>query len=219
MNARASPTNGASGQRLAKAGRWPAARAAAHRGKTSAPHGARRFDERRVREGRRAGMALPRPWSARIGGRLEVQVREGLRQTAARKGWRERSPVRWEVRGFSSGSCHGRQRRARCAIEVVPRAVERAREAEAGSAASTAVHLVGDPPSAERPEGFPREREGGLGQGHRRAARRAGGRRGAGRVARGCDLTRRIRSRNVLGHKPGADSGAVPGEGLTDPNP
>jgi hypothetical protein len=54
--------NRASVQRVAKAARWSAARAAAHRGKASAPHGARRFDERRVQEGRGVGRKLPHPF-------------------------------------------------------------------------------------------------------------------------------------------------------------
>lgn len=103
MYARASPMNGASGQQIARAVGCPAARAAAHRGKTSAPHGTRRFDERRAQGGRRAGVALPRPdpkdWSARTGleerGRLEVQVREGLRRRRlVRAGGRGRRLVR-----------------------------------------------------------------------------------------------------------------------------
>jgi hypothetical protein len=75
--------------------------------------------------------------------------------------------------------------------------VERAREAEAGLAASTAIHLVGGPPFAlTRPEGALARGRRVSKHGRWRVARRAKGlRNGARRVARGCELARRVRSR------------------------
>jgi hypothetical protein len=80
---------------IAKAIRWPAARAAAHRGKASPPHGACRFDERRVQEGRTAGVALPRPGSERIGGGSRCGfARAYTKQRLARAGGRGRRSTR-----------------------------------------------------------------------------------------------------------------------------
>jgi hypothetical protein len=80
---------------IAKAIRRSAARAAAHRGKASPPHGSRRFDERREREGRKAGMALPRLLSARMGdGSRRGFARARVEQRLARAGGRGRRSAR-----------------------------------------------------------------------------------------------------------------------------
>jgi hypothetical protein len=198
---------------LAKAIRWPAARAAAHRGKASAPHGARRFDERRVQEGRKAGMALPRPdpkgpWTARGAGS------RGPAPNGGSQG------LEGEVAGPLGGQRFLGWITSRSTTPCLMRRRGRSTRRGARSRSRSWVRGVNRGPPGTRPTPEPRgwrvpSQEGGRVSGHGRAtsceARRSAAATGQGWVARGCELARRVRSwmRTPKGR---ACSGAVPGD-------
>jgi hypothetical protein len=214
---------------IAKAICRSAARAVAHRGKASPPHGARRFDERRTREGRTAGVALPRSGSERIrsGSRCGF-ARARIKQRLARAGGRgRRSTRRSEVSRVDLVTVDNAVLDAPNRSFHTPWSVLEKPKLDPRRQPRTTWYQARPPElallvrngSSERPEGPSlslKRQWGGRVSGHGRATFPQGepmaGATGPGWVARGCDLARRVRSRARLSVKSQRVSpGAVPG--------
>lgn len=188
---------------IAKAIRWSAARAVAHRGKASPPHGACRFDERRAQEGRTAGVALPRPGSERIWG-------------GSRCGFARACTKRWLARAGGRGRRSTRRSAvSRVDLVTVDNAVldapnrsfhtpwnvlEKPKLDPRRQPRSTWYEAHPPELRGQRESSLPLKRRwGGQVSRHGRTTSPQGepmaGATGPGWVARGCDLARRVRSR------------------------
>jgi len=204
---------------IAKAICRSAARAVAHRGKASPPHGACRFDERRVREGRTAGVALPRSGSERIrsGSRCGF-ARACTKQRLARAGGRgRRSTRRSEVSRVDLVTVDNAVLDAPNRSFHAPWSVLEKPKLDPRRQPRTTWYQA-HPPDLERGRRVPRcpskGRWGRSGLGARSCDFPQGepmaGATGSGWVARGCDLARRVRSRARFRSKAGGELGSCP---------
>jgi hypothetical protein len=207
---------------IAKAICRSAARAVAHRGKASPPHGACRFDERRAQEGRTAGVALPRSGSERIrsGSRCGF-ARAYTKQRPARAGGRgRRSTRRSEVSRVDLVTVDNAVLDAPNRSFHAPWSVLEKPKLEPRRQPRTTWYQARPPKLAllVREAGgsltIPQRWWGGRVSGHGRATFPQGepmaGATGSGWVARGCDLARRVRSRARLRSKAGGELGSCP---------